>query len=201
MSDSVSCLQDCLDRLKSGDPNANQDLLRYAYGRLRKITRRQVRSSGQVEETDDILHAGLIRLFRALESVQPESVAEFLGLAARQIRWALLDAIKHRPGPSPEGSGPPDHQPGPATAAEESDLVRRLSEAIDQLPEELRFVVDCTIYAELSQAEIAGVLGVSERTVKRRWRQARLALYDQLGPALDRPLFAAGSDEENAHEA
>ena len=41
--------------------------------------------------------------------------------------------------------------------------------------------LDLLYYQGLTQAEAAEVLGVSERTVKRRWQAARLALHDALG--------------------
>ena len=40
---------------------------------------------------------------------------------------------------------------------------------VEHLPEEQREVFDLLWYQELSQAEAATLLGVSERTVKRRW--------------------------------
>jgi ECF sigma factor len=39
-------------------------------------------------------------------------------------------------------------------------------------------------YQELRQAEVAEMLGVSERTIKRRWAAARLELHELLGGAL-----------------
>jgi DNA-directed RNA polymerase specialized sigma24 family protein len=44
--------------------------------------------------------------------------------------------------------------------------------------------VDLLFYQGLQQAEAAAVLGVSERTVKRRWQSARLALHEALGGRL-----------------
>ncbi len=40
---------------------------------------------------------------------------------------------------------------------------------------------DLLWYQQLSQAEAAQLLNVSERTVKRRWASARLKLHDALG--------------------
>ena len=49
------------------------------------------------------------------------------------------------------------------------------------MPTEHRELFDLLYYSGLSQEEAAEVLGVSERTVKRRWRSAKLVLYDRLG--------------------
>ena len=48
---------------------------------------------------------------------------------------------------------------------------------VDRLPAEEREVFDLLWYQELSQAEVASLLNVSPRTVKRRWAAARLRLH------------------------
>ncbi|MFV2068565.1 MAG: RNA polymerase sigma factor, partial [Pirellulales bacterium] len=47
---------------------------------------------------------------------------------------------------------------------------------IEQLPDDAREVFDLVWYGGLSQADAAEVLEVDPRTVRRRWRQARLSL-------------------------
>ena len=48
---------------------------------------------------------------------------------------------------------------------------------VERLPEEEREVFDLLWYQGLSQAEAGQVLGVTERTIKRRWASARLRLH------------------------
>jgi RNA polymerase sigma factor (sigma-70 family) len=52
---------------------------------------------------------------------------------------------------------------------------------VELLPPEDREVFDLLWYQELSQAEAAALLNISERTVKRRWQSARLALFEAMG--------------------
>jgi RNA polymerase sigma-70 factor (ECF subfamily) len=52
------------------------------------------------------------------------------------------------------------------------------------LPPEEREVFDLLWYQGLSQAEAAAVLGVSDRTAKRRWQAARLRLHEALNGEL-----------------
>ena len=68
-------------------------------------------------------------------------------------------------------------------AAEASDLTHEPSRLavwtefhrqVADLPEEDREVFDLLWYQGLTQAEAAAVLGISERTVSRRWISARL---------------------------
>ena len=49
------------------------------------------------------------------------------------------------------------------------------SEEVDQGVDQLRF------FAGVAQADIARMLGVSERTVERDWLKARIVLLDALG--------------------
>jgi RNA polymerase sigma factor (sigma-70 family) len=54
-------------------------------------------------------------------------------------------------------------------------------EQVDRLPPGAREVFDLLWYGGLAPAEVAVELGVSVRTVKRHWREARLLLSDRLG--------------------
>lgn len=56
----------------------------------------------------------------------------------------------------------------------------RFHEAVQNLSEDMREVVELLWYHELSQQEAAEVLKVDESTVKRRWRDAKLKLHSQL---------------------
>jgi len=49
-------------------------------------------------------------------------------------------------------------------------------DAIEKLPQEERETLDLIYYGGLSQEEAAEMLGVSTRTIKRRWRLARILL-------------------------
>ena len=58
---------------------------------------------------------------------------------------------------------------------------KELHEGIESLPEQLREMFDLLWYNELSQDQAAEIVGVSTRQIKRRWREAKLALADALG--------------------
>ena len=53
----------------------------------------------------------------------------------------------------------------------------RFHEAIGQLPDEERSVLELVWYSGLEQSQIAEVLGVSVRSVQRQWRSAKLSLF------------------------
>ena len=87
---------------------------------------------------------------------------------------AAAGAAAFAAGGNPEGGGgPADAREGPASLAQWAEL----HELMDGLPPEEREVVGLLFYQGLSQAEAAEVLGVSLRTVQRRWHDALCRLH------------------------
>jgi RNA polymerase sigma factor (sigma-70 family) len=190
-------VQRLLDRLRAGDPDARAALLAYTFERLRRLAHRMFRREADLRallDTDDVLQGAAVRLHRALPEVQPDTVRRFFALAAQQIRRELIDLarrhlgsdrVRTSPAASPGGAATTGHQPleeakapegEPASLAEWSDL----HEKVEGLPPEEREVFDLLWYQDLTQAEAAQLLGVSLRTIKRRWRVARLLLHAAL---------------------
>ena len=189
-------LQRCLDRLRAGDEAARDDLLRAACDRLTRLTRKMLRDDGRVkrwEQTDDVLQNALMRLCRALREDTPESLRAFFRLAAVQVRRELIDLARHYYGPrgpaaahesrppAPDGESgtspePPDSRHEPSRLA----LWGEFHQQIGALPEEEREVFDLVWYQGLTHAEAAALLGVSTKTVQRRWQAGCLRLHDAL---------------------
>lgn len=185
-------LQGWLERMRSGDRSALDELIRHVCSRLEKLTRQLLRSYPGVHrwaQTDDVLQNALLRLLRALKVVQPESMRDFFALATVQIRRELLDLARHYYGPEGMGanhasqadaepSGTPlyekaDQSLEPSNLAEWCEFHRH----IDELPGEEREVIDLLFYQGLTQAEAAIILNVTVRTVQRRWQSALLKLH------------------------
>jgi RNA polymerase sigma factor (sigma-70 family) len=186
-------LQGLIDLAQSGDARAKALLLDHACDRLLTLTRKMFRGYPALrrwEATDDVFQNSLVRLHRALATVQLESVRHFFNLAGVQIRRELLDLKKHHFGP--EGSGAnhhTDHQPADevgGTLATKTDEPEDLSmwgefhEHVDKLPDEQKEVVTLLFYEGLSQEDAAAVLDISVRTIKRRWQEAKLRLHEGL---------------------
>ncbi|HET6574115.1 MAG TPA: sigma-70 family RNA polymerase sigma factor [Fimbriiglobus sp.] len=186
----TSELNDLLGRLRRGDPEARSRVVEHACERVRKLARKMLRAYPSVRrwsETDDVLQNALLRLHRALAEVRPESVRQFYGLAATQIRRELLDLAKHFHGT--QGHGAHHHSDGGRRAERQTDdplepetleAWTRFHEQVDRLPDEEREVVQLLWYEGLRQPEAAVVLGVSLATLKRRWQAARLRLSELL---------------------
>ena len=181
-------------RVRSGDAAALNELVRLAGERLEALTRRMLRDYPRVRrwaETDDVLQSALIRLCRALGQVELAGVREFYALATTQIRRELLDLARHYSGPEnhaahheswpadPHGA-PPDHADPTHDPAALADWCEFHQQAA-KLPDDEREVFGLIFYQGLSQDAAAEVLGVSVRTVQRRWQAAMLALHRARG--------------------
>ena len=188
----ISIVQQLLPNAVAGDEAAVNALLAHCGDRLTMLTRRMLGDFQRVRrwaETGDVLQSALVRLLGALRSVQPQSSADFLALASLQIRRELIDLARRYYGPEGIGAnhdsnaaadsqGPAPHDPAdlrhePASLAQWTEL----HETIGNLPDEERAVVNLLFYQGLSQTEAAEVLGMSLRTVQRRWHDALCRLH------------------------
>lgn len=186
-----------LDRVRAGDASALNELIRLTGERLETLTRRMLRDYPRVRrwaQTDDVLQNALIRLCRALQQVKPDGVRAFYALATTQIRRELLDLARHYSGPENSAahheSWPADPNRGIADHSDPADDPLELADWCDfhrqaaALPDDEREVFGLIFYQGLSQDDAADVLGVSVRTVQRRWQSAMLALHRARGGQL-----------------
>ncbi len=188
---SAAGLQPLLQLACEGDAAALDELLRHSAQRLTDLARHMLRGFPGVRrwaDTDDVLQNALIRLVSALREVRPASPREFLGLASLQIRRELIDLARHYYGPQGQGANYQTHggdlTSSPTARAADvnhdpSSLAEwhEFHEKIGTLPDEEREAVSLLYYQGLSQAEAAELLGVSVRTVQRRWHAALEQLH------------------------
>jgi RNA polymerase sigma-70 factor (ECF subfamily) len=138
---------------------------------------------GRWEDTSDVFQNVLIRLDRTLQQVPLATTRDFLRLAAFHVRRELIDLSRQY---SRYQKQPPV-LPEPADDSGDPVVLARWGEIhgfIADLPDDLREPFDLIFYQGLTQPEAADVLGVSLRTLKRRWQEARLRLMDWLGGEL-----------------
>jgi len=176
--DSVGIVQILLDRIRAGDDGARNELFEKTYDRLVRLAAKILSADFPRlanHEAESILHQALPRLIRALEDLGPAAPRDYYLIAAQHMRWVLLD-LSRRPTPlsmlSRDGSQEGNLTLDPAALAEWSEF----HEQVERLPEKYREVTELLWYHGLTQAEAANLLGVSDRTVKSRWREARLRL-------------------------
>ena len=191
-------LRDLIDRVQAGDPAAQNELLTAAGARLERLARRMLRqfpNVGRWADADDVLQDSTVRLLRTLRAVRPTSTAGFFNLAAVHIRRELLDLARHFGGRHGLGARHDTPSPGaPANALEVAQDQRDTAddleewglfhEAVERLPVEEREVVGLAFYHGWTHAQIAELLQVTDRTVRRYWQSACLRLNAALGGRL-----------------
>ncbi|PQO36305.1 sigma-70 family RNA polymerase sigma factor [Bremerella cremea] len=193
----------CINRLNEGDPTAASELLNITCERLTRLTRSMLKNFPNVarwEQTDDVFQNASLRFFQALRETQLTDARHYFRLAALQIRRELVDMARRYQGPQGMGANhqtqfvdqQDNERPQGYEHAEVTNDPGHLAEwqefhsRVDQLPTEEKEVFDLLWYHDLSQEQAAHVLDTSVRTIRRRWRSARLMLHDVLlGTAVD----------------
>jgi len=186
-------LQNLIDQAKNGDSTAHEALLNHACDRLLRLTRKMFHGYPKLrrwEQTDDVFQNAMVRLHRALAKVEVESVRHFFNLAALQVRRELADLADHhlRSGAKHHTDGQPADEEGgmlhsqPDNTDEPDDLLgwSQFHAQVSKLPPDELEVFNHVFYHGLTQGEAAEVLGISFRTLKRRWQSAKLKLHEEL---------------------
>jgi RNA polymerase sigma factor (TIGR02999 family) len=182
-------LQHLIDGANRGDDEARWQLIDRAYERLRRLSAQilsesfpRLKGYPGLVDTSDVANEVAYRLYNALEEIKPATVQDFFRLAARRIRWLLLDVARQADRAGQKSRD--DRQPVESYYnSARSDLPRGLAELYQQiegLPTHEREVVDLLYFHGLSQTEAATHMGVTERSVRRYWTFARARLFNAL---------------------
>jgi RNA polymerase sigma factor (TIGR02999 family) len=176
-----------LHRLRAGDPGAEGDLWPVVYSELRIVAERQLQKEyggGSINATA-LVHEAFLRLVDP-QAIEWRDRAHFFGIAARAMRQTLVDQARRRLADKRGGGQIPVSlsQVDLGIEIPLEDLVA-LDEALDRLDQmspRLRQMVEYRFFGGMTEAEVAGLLGVTERTVQRDWARARAWLYKELYP-------------------
>lgn len=151
---------------------------------------------GARQNREDLVQEVFLRLLRARERYEPSArFSTFLFRIAYNIsvNETQRGAGKERAGDLAEQAGglatlPDDRALAPADDLEREDVVHAVRAAIALLPETQRMALVLAKYDELPYAEIAQVLGTSEKAVKSLIHRARESLRESLAPFLQGEL-------------
>lgn len=178
-------LQLKLERMRAGDASARDELVRGVQARLEKLARKMLKKYPHVRrwtETGDVLQNSVIRLLRALESIQPKTTRDFFNLAAVQIRRELIDLARHFYGPQgPAANFESNYADTLLPAGDEDrdlEFWTTFHQAVETLPAEEREVVSLIFYHGWQQQQVAELFNVNVRTVRRWWQAALVKLHD-----------------------
>lgn len=168
-------------------PISLDDIFPVVYDELRRAAHRQLghEATGHTLNTTALVHEVYLRLHDGRGTGFTDR-AHFFALAARAMRHVLVDCAR-RFRSARRGNGavplPLDQRDVPLARAE--DLLE-LDEALTALQAEMprhALVVEYRFFGGFAEHEVAELLGITERTVRRDWTTAREWLYDRLRPA------------------
>jgi len=168
------------------DPITTDDVFEFVYDELKRVARRQLRSASSelTLSTTELVHESFLKL---RSSTSFSNRAHFFGSAARAMRQVLVDFARQKRAEK-RGGGWKRVTLSDADGALDVELddMLALDAAIDRLTEvdpRLTRIVELRFFGGLPEKEIASMLGVTPRTVERKWLKARLFLLQ----ALERP--------------
>lgn len=183
-----------LSALKQGNERAYEVMVITHGGRMLAVAKRML---GNEEEARDALQEAFIQAFRGLARFEGNSqLGTWLHRIVVNAALMRMRTRRSRPEESIEDLLPRfqddghtrEHYEDWADTPQrmlESKQVRHLVRAsIERLPETHRTVLVLRDIEELSTAEVAELLGISENAVKIRLHRARQALREQLDPGL-----------------
>ena len=157
------------------------------YGELHRLAEHALRRNGGVITVGPttLLHEAYLNI-AGRDEVEFVDQSRFLAYASRAMRGLLIDYARRRQavkrGRMLEITLSGDEEPSGDVSRSAAELVR-VGDVLGELAEldpSLAEVVDLHFFCGFSFVEIAALRKVSERTVQRDWRKARLLLHRAL---------------------
>jgi RNA polymerase sigma factor for flagellar operon FliA len=181
------------------DPDRGVPFARYAATRIRGALVDELRSidwaSRSVRRRARELEATRARLAAALgRTASDAEVASATGLSVEEVAANDDDVTRaqvlslHASEDTDLGEYLVSTTPSPEVMAEQQERLTYLAEAVAELPERLRIVVEQYFLAERPMAEIAETLGVSESRISQIRAEALILLRDALNRELEPDL-------------
>jgi RNA polymerase sigma factor (TIGR02999 family) len=173
----------------AGDRGAFGRLVPLVYDRWRALARIQLARErpGQMLSATGLVHEVYLQLANET-GVEWRDRSHFFAICIRAMRRTLVDYARRRTA-GKRGGGQRDLTLDPERFAveQEAESLLAVDQALDRLAsfsERLAQLVECRVFAGMTDAETAETLGVSLRTVEREWPRARAWLQKELGPAV-----------------
>jgi len=168
-----------LSAVKRGHTGAEEELFSRLYGDLRHLAHNRLRRSKPCTllETTALDHEAYLRLHQA-GYVQIADRSHFLAYAARAMRSVVVDVVRKR-GLARRVDADANALPDPSSLPSGESEILRVDQALRELAgmsERLVKIVEMRYFGGMKETEIADVLSLTERTVRRDWEKARMIL-------------------------
>jgi RNA polymerase sigma factor (TIGR02999 family) len=182
----IAEVTDLLKAWNGGDPSALDRLSAVVYADLRRLAKRYMRNErpGNTLQTTALVNEMYLRLVD-VKNVDWKQRAQFFAMCAQMMRRILVDAARAR-GSNKRGGGVirVNVDDVPVLSPERDASLLAIDDALEAFsklaPRQAR-LVELRYFGGLSEEEIADVLSISERTVRRDWEFARAWLTRELG--------------------
>jgi RNA polymerase sigma factor (sigma-70 family) len=183
----IEKIERCLTTLNSGNrDSAIHDLVDLSYSRLTKLVAKALKKFPTLQRSmspEEIVQSQLLKSIDcAIHEVRPQTAQHLLSLVSRHIRYQLLSLIRKQKIQSERfvslqnsaGEGVRSFDQIDTRSNEQQKLKKweRFQEKVDELPEDLRTVIDLIYFQGLSQKKAAEVLDVTDRTIRNRINSA-----------------------------
>lgn len=175
-----------LAAVESGDEAATNQLVPLVYAELRRLARRHMAGQrpGHTLQTTDLVNEAYLKLAK-VKGAGWKNRLHFFAVASRAMRSVLVDHARRR-AYAKRGGNPLRVSLSEAdqVSQEKSAELVAVDEALTRLAALDRRkarIVELRYFGGLSVEEIAELLDLSSRTIKREWRWARAWLYRALG--------------------
>lgn len=182
---SPDALVTLISRADAGDEPARDALFAALYAELHRLAESHLRRNGHdlTLGATTLLHEAYVDIAGRQALVFPDR-NRFLGYASRAMRHIVIDYVRQRRARKRGGELDfttlnDDREAAPG----EAQHLEAVGTALDELAElepALAQLVDLKFFCGFTFAEIAGVRGVTERTVQRDWAKARVLLHGLL---------------------
>ncbi len=182
---------------KDGDTAARDELVNSVFQRLNGLCQKLLGKFPGVaayEQTGDVMGEVWPKLLKELARKDFKDSAHFFAFSAALIRNVLIDLLRKHYGRNGKGLREAAAQEKPnaeerhvaVLEGEDTDtparnaMRREIHHIIHCLPSPHQEMFNLRFYHGLKELECAEVLNVDARTVRRRWRRAKLALAAEL---------------------
>jgi RNA polymerase sigma factor (TIGR02999 family) len=179
-------LDSLIQRADRADASAVDALFTLLYGELHRLAEHALHRDGGISiGPTTLLHEAYLNI-AGRDDVAFADRSRFLAYASRAMRGLLIDYARRRQaakrGRLLEITLSGDEEPSADASRSAAELVR-IGDVLGELASlepSLAEVVDLHFFCGFSFVEIASLRRVSERTVQRDWRKARLLLHRAL---------------------
>jgi RNA polymerase sigma-70 factor (ECF subfamily) len=186
LEDGAAPGRDALAGVRSGDPAALAEFFEWCFDRVYALTYRLL---GDETAAQDVTQDVFIKIQKAAGRLNPD---RHPGPWVNVITYnACRDYWRSKGHREAKESVPLDEDPGrgdlpaagtpdPEATVLSAERERVVQEALLRLPEDLRVVVVLRDYHDMRHEKIAGLIGVSEAAVRKRYSRALTRLAEEL---------------------